>query len=179
MEIKTYIRRALLCAGVIAYLANAEVRASTFTGPNFDVDGIAMDPSDPRIGANIERIVGSSWFFAFEDLRLDISDRDYNDKGGLLHIYEDSLDMEIIAGLSAHFHIVAAFDGSPVKVALLDVNTGFISYTGTQQALVECLTGCGGSDPIPDPDPSTVPEPASMLLIGSAIVLGVARRIRR
>lgn len=155
----------------LALLGGLSLSAS----PNFDIDGIAIDPSDPRIGVPIQNIVGSKWFWAFEDLYLPLSDRDYNDKGGTAAIYDGYVDIDIIGGLSAHQHLVWHFSGpNYVTVALTDLNTLYTSFTGTKQALVECVSGCA--------DDSVVPEPGTLGLAGAALLMVVAwgsRRIHR
>jgi hypothetical protein len=202
MTIKTCIRRALLCAGVIAYLANAEVRAATLTFES-DLDNefnsatifnvvvaspnpawaaapwISHKSTDPANGTVVsffeyftlsasDSLIGSVTVWADDtaDVRLN---------GVLLYAANPLQDAHCAAGpigCQPNESVTLDLSGSLrqgynlLKVTARQVDGGpfGVAYSGI----------AGSVD-----DPAPTPEPASMLLTGCAIVLGVARRIRR
>jgi hypothetical protein len=146
--------------------------------PNFDVDGIGVDLYDPHIGVPIERIIGATYFVSFEDLPLGISDADYNDYAVELVVSFNVVNWIKIGGLSAHSHDLVVYDNpldQQLMLGLRDRNTGFEGFTGTMQAWVQCLSGCGGVTPH-DPEPSPTPEPSTYATVGAAIAMAVVRR---
>jgi hypothetical protein len=148
--------------------------AITFGAPNFIVDGVSLDSNDPAIGTPIDRIVGSEWLVSFEDLYLPLSDHDWNDYALWVWITEAKVHTLHIAGLSAHKHKHKVFDdGTNVVIELTDKNAGFQSYTGTNQAWVQCVIGCSAP-----PTTSPVPEPATYLLAGGSLLIVVWARFR-
>lgn len=169
------------------------------------VEGQAVDPAHPGLGAHIYANPDSRWFVAFEDRVGAIaqgSDRDFNDWVGWVSFTADSMLIQVIEAISSHqitvnyqTYTIGKEPGSQLLVPLLangqvivlgmSVPTlipGLIWYSGPSNANWDGMAhALVVLVPKPPPDDPEIPEPSSLALgaLGLLALGALHRRCRR
>jgi len=157
-------------------------------------DGVALNPSDPGLGRLIMAYPGSTWEAWFND-NQNGGDFDFNDL--VLEIYFGASGDATVIGFNAQHTNVATVGG--VTLSPSDVGPKIFSYTPNVELVISATNTTLGIGPYysgpasrnsdntihwwtvqTGGPPQEIPEPATFLTLGSALLaVGFALRRRR